>query len=154
MCPNNPKIETHCTKEPLTVMPDISLRKSLEVMLAWKVRHLPITINGKIVGLISERDVYRALAQKSNPLQKVGEIMLTDIYKVSMTDSLGKVAEVMANNRIGCAIVTNSEGEVRGIFTTTDACWVLAEILKDPEEKKFYKMSVVHYIDSLQNRVA
>jgi CBS domain-containing protein len=44
------------------------------------------------------------------------------------------VARTMADNRIGSAIVTKNDKLV-GIFTVTDACRALAEVLQGPEEK-------------------
>jgi acetoin utilization protein AcuB len=53
---------------------------------------------------------------------------------VPASTPVAKVARVMADNRIGSAIVTK-HGKLVGIFTVTDACRALAEILGDHDEE-------------------
>jgi CBS domain-containing protein len=54
------RLEDIMTKDPLTVSPNDSAMDALELMRARKFRHLPVTENGKVVGMISIRDLYDA----------------------------------------------------------------------------------------------
>ncbi len=51
------------------------------------------------------------------------------VYEVSPETPLAEVASAMGKNRYGCAIVTKGD-QVVGIFTTVDACKVLANVMK------------------------
>jgi CBS domain-containing protein len=48
------------TKNPMTVSPDDSAMDALELMRERKFRHLPVAKNGKVVGMVSIRDLYDA----------------------------------------------------------------------------------------------
>ena len=54
------RLEDIMTKDPLTVSPNDSAMDALELMRERKFRHLPVTENGKVVGMISIRDLYDA----------------------------------------------------------------------------------------------
>ena len=48
------------TEDPLSVSPDDFAMDALELMRESKFRHLPVTKNGKVVGMVSIRDLYDA----------------------------------------------------------------------------------------------
>jgi signal-transduction protein with cAMP-binding, CBS, and nucleotidyltransferase domain len=48
------------TKDPLTISPDDLAKDALELMRERRFRHLPVTENGKVVGMVSIRDLYDA----------------------------------------------------------------------------------------------
>jgi CBS domain-containing protein len=54
------KLEDVMTKDPLTLSPNDSAMDALELMRERKFRHLPVTENGKVVGMVSIRDLYDA----------------------------------------------------------------------------------------------
>jgi CBS domain-containing protein len=54
------RLEDIMTKDPLTVSPNDSAMDALELMRERKFRHLPVTENSKVVGMISIRDLYDA----------------------------------------------------------------------------------------------
>jgi CBS domain-containing protein len=67
------------------------------------------------------------------------ELKVRDAYVekaciVPASTPVSKVARLMADNRIGSAIVTKHDKLV-GIFTVTDACRALAEVLNDHDEE-------------------
>ena len=48
------------TREPVTVGPETSVERALELMLAGNFRHLPVTQGDRVVGMVSIRDLSRA----------------------------------------------------------------------------------------------
>jgi CBS domain-containing protein len=54
------RLEDIMTKDPLTVSPNDSAMDALELMRERKFRHLPVTENSKVVGMVSIRDLYDA----------------------------------------------------------------------------------------------
>jgi CBS domain-containing protein len=128
------RINGAMTKEPVSIASDVELNDALELMRSWGMRHLPVTTNdGKVVGLLSERDIWRYIAFHPDHKQaQVRSAMSTDPFIVKPADSLADVAEKMAANKYGCAIVAGEKG-ICGIFTTTDALKILAHIMRGPD---------------------
>jgi len=48
------------TRSPITVDPETSVERALEIMLAGNFRHLPVTESERVVGVVSIRDLSRA----------------------------------------------------------------------------------------------
>ena len=120
-------------KEPISVAPDIWLSDAVDVMRSWGMRHLPVTEkDGSVIGLLSERDIWRHMALNAKAKSTVREVMVSKPYVVQPEDLLSNVTEVMAKNKYGCAIVVNDQG-ICGIFTSTDALKMLAELLRHPD---------------------
>jgi UrcA family protein len=77
--------------------------------------------------------VQAAMADASSQLQQVPKLNLSASMAPAPTP-VAKVARVMADNRIGSAIVTKHDKRV-GIFTVTDACRAPVEALGDHDEE-------------------
>ncbi|RLG45209.1 MAG: histidine kinase [Thermoproteota archaeon] len=61
----NTKVSTIMTPNIITISPETPVKEAARIMVENKIRHLPITEQDKIVGIISDRDILRALvAQK------------------------------------------------------------------------------------------
>ncbi len=135
-------------KKPISVAPEIQLFDAIEIMRSWGMRHLPVTgADGRVVGLLSERDIYRHMALHPNSKASVHEAMIANPYLVEPTDLLADVAETMAREKYGCAIVVGSNG-ICGIFTTTDALRILALMLREPLSSPFKVMRLEEYFRS------
>src|SRR5262249_21475810 len=95
------------------------------------VRHLPVLDGGRMVGIVSERDLHLAETLKhiDPKAVRVDEAMTLDPYAVGPHALLRKVAEEMAERKHGSAVVQQG-GKVVGIFTTVDALRALASLLR------------------------
>ncbi len=121
------------TKQPISIGPFVSLTDAMEIMRSWGMRHLPVTEkDGQVVGLLSERDLWRYAALHPNAKATVREAMVKGPYVVEPDDLLIDVIENMMEKKYGCAVVANEKG-LCGIFTTTDALRILADLLRDPD---------------------
>ena len=104
------------------------------MMADLDIRHLPVTEGGRVVGVVSGRDVGLTMAARLGTPRgegaKVGELCAREPLVVETTASLEWVAGEMARRKIGSALVLY-QGRLAGIFTTTDACRVLAEMLAE-----------------------
>ena len=125
-----PLITRYMTEVPHTIGAEQSLATARDFMSKHRVRHLPVLSGGELRGLITDRDIKMALGfQGVNPiLTRVEEIALEDPFVVSPNAKLDEVAAVMAERRIGSAIIMDRK-KLIGIFTTTDAMAALAELL-------------------------
>ena len=127
---NMPMIAQYMSPTPQTVRPGTNAAVALKMMKQFKIRHLPVTEDGRVVGIISDRDLRAIACVASLDGYDVRQIMTKDPYRVKMTASLADVSMAMSRNKYGAAIVLGKDDEVAGIFTTTDATKVLAVLLK------------------------
>jgi acetoin utilization protein AcuB len=98
------------------------------------IRHLPVTEDGELAGILTDRDIKLALGPDlDSPPERelsVRDVYQPDSYVVEAGTLLEDVAATMAQRHVGSALVTRG-GKLVGIFTTTDACRALARVLRD-----------------------
>jgi acetoin utilization protein AcuB len=104
-----PPISRYMTIVPATIAADASLGEAVAAMRATRVRHLPVLDGGRLVGIVSDRDLelltsLRAEAVSPPPLT-VRDAMTTQIYTVREDAPLVDVVATMAERRLGSAIV-------------------------------------------------
>jgi len=128
----NPQVIAFMTPFPHSIDIDASLAQARRMMREGNFRHLPVTAGGDIVGVVTDRDIKLLLGPDfGNPDER--ELKVHDAYidkpcVVPASTPVATVARTMAEHHIGSAIVTKNDKLV-GIFTVTDACRALAEIL-------------------------
>lgn len=115
------------TRAPHTVGRDQKLALAHDLMRKFALRHLPVLDGGKLVGVLSQRDLYflETLGGVDERLDKVSEAMETGVYCVEPNERVADVARTMAEHKYGCAVIVDG-GQVVGIFTATDALFLLA----------------------------
>lgn len=93
------------------------------------VRHLPVVEEGRLVGIVSERDVAFAASLRGDPAEiSVERIMTRDPYVVGPEMPLASVVRTMADRRIGSVVVVEGDRTV-GLLTTTDVMAAMADLL-------------------------
>lgn len=123
------KVEEFTSPVMVTIAAGSLLSQALMVMQDKEIRHLPVTHQNKIVGIISHRDVMAFLDKSWSQDIRVEDIMQTDMLTVYKNDELGEVAFKLSSLKVGSALVLDEDSSVYGIFTTTDALNALVEIL-------------------------
>ncbi len=124
------KVEDFYTESPISVHADDTVDRAQELMTANGIRHLPVTRDGKLAGVLSDRDIKTALGFKGASTKRLrcGEICSNEAYVTHRASPLHLVAQELATKHYGSAVVTEND-EIVGIFTTTDACRALASVL-------------------------
>jgi CBS domain-containing protein len=80
-CSLGTKIREIMTRELLTVNPETTLEECMEVMTKWRIRHLPILSDGRLIGIVSMRDVVQAiLSKKEETIQDLEKYILGQGY--------------------------------------------------------------------------
>ncbi len=117
------------TVSPVVIGSDRTLSDAHRMMREHGIRHLPVVDGGRLVGLVSQRDLYLAetLRGVDPATDTVREAMSEDPYTVPPGAPLGEVAATMAERKLGSALVVD-RGSVIGLFTTVDALRALAAL--------------------------
>lgn len=115
-------VHTIGTKAPLT--------EAHRMMNDHGIRHLPVLEGGRLVGMLSQRDLHliETLKDVDPSVVQVEEAMSQDCYTAKPEASLAAVAREMAQHKYGSTVVLRG-AEVLGIFTTTDALRALDRVL-------------------------
>jgi acetoin utilization protein AcuB len=125
------EIHRFMTPTPHTISTRQTLAEAHQTMRERGVRHLPVVSDGKLVGVVSQRDLYllETLRGVDVGREMVEEAMSDEPFVVAPDASLDEVAEAMANRKHGSALVVESATLV-GIFTSTDALRALVALLR------------------------
>ena len=126
-----PAIGKYAVANPFTISCEDSLADAERCMRAHHIRHLPVLDGKRIYGVISDRDISLAKAVHSGraPAREIliKDICIYDPYVVDEDEPLDVVLRTMAKKRLGSVLISKDQ-TVTGIFTTIDACRLLANI--------------------------
>jgi CBS domain-containing protein len=105
----------------ISVRPDLTLDEAHEEMLVADIRHLPIVDEHKrLIGIISDRDLRRALGKHRHGKHKVIEFMTKDVLSVAPRTYAREAAELMLQHKIGSLPVLDDTLALVGIITESD----------------------------------
>jgi len=115
---------------PVTLKPEDTLDLANDVISLGRIRHIPVVQDGRVVGMLSERDLIGAAATtifglkqktKSALLKSVTikSVMKKRVVSVNPDTTIKEAARVMADKKIGCVPVILN-GALVGLVTTTD----------------------------------
>jgi len=125
-------IADRMTKTPHLIGAEQSLKTAHELMRTHQIRHLPVMHGGKLMGVLSLRDLHlvETLHDVDPETLRVEEAMTQDVYAVTPKTPLKEVVSEMAMRKLGSAVVIDGT-KVVGVFTTVDALETLSEVLED-----------------------
>lgn len=126
---NMPLIQKYMTSMPHSIRRDSPIGNAVSLMRENQIRHLPVLEGGKLLGVVTDRDVKLASSFEGADRLTAEDVMTPDPYTVSPDTPAADVAREMAARKYGCAIVRQDNGKVVGIFTAVDGMRVLGEIL-------------------------
>jgi len=130
-----PRIDKFMTTLPHTIGSDIPLDTAVKMMKEQGIRHLPVQTAGKLVGVLTDRDVKLALSFAGASSLTVQDVMSADPFTAVPDAPLDQVVFAMAEHRYGCAVIEQSNGKTVGIFTATDGLRVLGDMLNEHYRK-------------------
>ena len=129
-----PRVKTAMTPFPHSVDVSCPLEEARQFLMEHRIRHLPVTENGQLAGIVTDRDIKLVLgpdfAYPDARRMTVRQVMVKPAFTVDLNERLDVVLTNMAEQHIGSALVTRN-GKLAGIFTSTDACRTFASHLRD-----------------------
>lgn len=127
------------TKEPRTVAPETAVMEAMQFLREGGYRRLPVTRNGVLVGIVTDRDLKEATPSKATTLSiyelnyllsklKVKDVMVSPVITVRSDDTIEQAALLMEEHRVSGLPVLNG-GSLVGILTITDLMRALVSFL-------------------------
>ncbi|OGW67213.1 MAG: IMP dehydrogenase [Nitrospirae bacterium RIFCSPLOWO2_02_FULL_62_14] len=111
------KSESGMILDPITIAPDATIREALQLMTKYRISGIPVTKNGKLVGILTNRD----LRFESRMDLKVSQVMTKDkLITAPEGTSLEKAREILHEHRIEKLLVVNKKFELKGLITIKD----------------------------------
>jgi len=126
-----PAVADFMTRSPHTIGRDQTLVQARELMNKYRIRHLPVLDGGRLVGILSQRDLYFVESldgSSSSDRVSVEEAMSQDVFETTGETPLSQVTQAMVRRKLGSAVVMR-DGRIAGVFSTIDAMKALLRFL-------------------------
>ncbi|MFH2002522.1 MAG: CBS domain-containing protein [Planctomycetota bacterium] len=140
------KVSKYMTTKLVTASPDLSVKDAFLMMRKNQVRHLPVLEDGKLVGIISDRDLRRpkwvdALDDwtqyyQINDETTVADVMTPNPEVVHTYDRVEKAIKIVREQRYGALPVLNKEEELVGILSAYDLLNALEEFIEGKKSEE------------------
>jgi acetoin utilization protein AcuB len=119
------------TTHPVTVAPNETLAAARAKMQAGQFRRLPVVQDGKLVGIVTDRDVRPHLGHEERT--RVTAAMTEELVTVTPATTLEYAAQLMLKRKIGGLPVVE-DGKLAGIITTSDILTAFLDVMGASEE--------------------
>lgn len=111
------KYESGMIRDPITIGPDKKVSDALEIMQKYSISGVPITVQGKLVGILTNRD----LRFEKNVNQLIGDVMTKEkLVTAEVGTTLEKAKEILQRHRIEKLPIVDKEGRLKGLITIKD----------------------------------
>ena len=144
------------TRELVSAQPNCPLDDAIRLFETHRFRHLPVLEHGKLVGILSDRDIalatgwilsnYRATNDNSAP-QRVVQVMTRDVHSLPLAAEASDAADLILEQRISAVPVLDA-GAVVGLISTTD----LIRAASDRETTSDWKLREGALVDDWMSR--
>jgi CBS domain-containing membrane protein len=140
------KVGALMSQHVITLESDHSIHLAGSLMNLKHVRHLPVVDGGRLVGLITHRDLIRAqadlMARHYDPAEKtrtfsipVSEVMKSNVWTVTPHTPVLEAAQIMLDHKYGCLPVVE-DGRLVGIVTESDFLALVIRALGSRRERE------------------
>ncbi len=127
----NIQLRNHISESLITVSTTEVIERALKIMQSHNFRHLPVTDeNQKVIGLVSDRDLFRGLSENK---QKISDVMSTNLKTIDINDDIEDVVQKMIHHKISAIPITKDQ-EIIGLITTEDLMFLLLKFLSENDD--------------------
>ena len=124
------------TKDVISVDVNDSMQDAAKLIRKHKIKRLPVMENGKLVGIVTDRDIKRASASDVTTLEihellfliseiKISDIMTKNPITIPSDYTIDEAAQILLEHKLSGAPVVDDKGQIVGIITQTDIFRVL-----------------------------
>ena len=127
------------TPNPITIDPNQPVLEALLVMYQRDIRRLPVMEGGKLVGIISDRDIKQTMGRPAlvsrqageEPELKlsIGDVMTRNLITVSQDDDLKDAIELLIENKISGLPVVDQDQKLVGVISAIDVLRYCLDLL-------------------------
>jgi len=111
------KSESGMILNPITMDPEQKIHEALEIMKKYRISGVPITKNGKLVGILTNRD----LRFEKRLDEKISTVMTKEhLITVPVGTTLEASKEILHKNRIEKLLVVDDKNNLKGLITIKD----------------------------------
>lgn len=137
----------------ITVAPNATLDEALKLMETNKIRRLPVVDGGKLVGIVTDRDLMKVSPSPATTLSKyelnyilekiiINDIMSKKLYTINQNSTIEEAALILFNEKIGGIPVVEDSGAIVGVITETDLFKAFVNIMGLTEGKTRFTLEV------------
>jgi CBS domain-containing protein len=139
------KIASLMTPDPVTCLPSTNLAEAASLMLKGDCGILPVVDQGKLCGVVTDRDLFIAVATRNTVPSSltVGEVMQRTLYTCGPDDEVNTVLDIMKAHTIRRVPVLGFGGTVLGIVSMNDL------VLAVGEKKAVHGAAVIGTLQSI-----
>jgi CBS domain-containing protein len=135
------KVSEWMTESVISVEPNTAIQEARRTMKDYGIRHLPVTRNGTLVGVLSIGDIREAAPSDVTSLSvwemnylwekiTVEQVMTHHVFTAKAPMTMIEAAEMMLIHKISGLPVVDDAGKLVGIVTETDIFRMLVEVAK------------------------
>lgn len=139
------RVEEWMQRRPVTISPQETLRTAWRIIRENWIRHLPVVERGRLVGIITDRDLRHALPSRAVGLEmheiphlaekiRIWEVMARAVVTIHREAPIEEAARLLLKYRIGALPVVKGESLV-GIITKTDLVRALVQQRKRKSQR-------------------
>ncbi len=154
-------VKNWMSKDIITINVNDPIVNAVNLLKDNKIRTLPVLKEGKLVGIVTDRDLKRVAVPEDvnldceevlylNTRIKIGEIMTKEPITVSPDFSVDIVARLMLDEKISGLPVVDEQGDLVGVITQGDICTVLITLMGDKETRIQFALQVKDFPGSIK----
>jgi predicted transcriptional regulator len=116
----NQEVRTIMTKDPIVARMNQTIDEVSELMMESRLQQLPVVEDGKLKGMVTAYDLWKATRAGHGLDLCVKDVMTTKVVRITPKDKVGTAAELFADRRFKTLPVVNLENELKGVVTAFD----------------------------------
>lgn len=116
----NQEVRSIMTKDPIVAHLHQTIDEVSELMMESRLQQLPVVEDGKLKGMVTAYDLWKATRAGHGTDMQVKDVMTTKVVRITPKDKVGTAAELFADKRFKTLPVVNLENELKGVVTAFD----------------------------------
>jgi acetoin utilization protein AcuB len=126
------RVRDWMSPDPVSVEPSTSVREARRLLGYYGIRHLPVVVNDRVVGIVSDRDVRmddnvleivasaEGAGEATGGGRPVEALMSSPVHTIGPDEPVEAAARMMLSRRISAVPVVDRDNRLVGVITSTD----------------------------------